>query len=341
LRIAAGEPLPLRQDEIALGGHAIEARIYAEDPSDSFRPSGGRVWAASFPDGPGIRFDSGVETGSVVSPFYDAMLAKLIVSGADRTEALQRLTEALRAVRIAGPTTNLAFLTAITEHPDFVAGGVTTDFADRELTQLAGAPLAAGMAAGAVEAWAAQTALDAATPAPGPWARRDGFRLGGLSDISPLAVEIDGKPVVAMLGWDEIGPRVASLADEPAGALPPVDAEIVWADGEAFVLAGGRQLRVAFPDPLARSSEAAASGGEVRAPLHGRVVSVAVAPGDEVDAGDPLFTMEAMKMEHAVTASVAGLVEAVRIQAGQQLEEGALAVSIRAESGASADSPVE
>jgi 3-methylcrotonyl-CoA carboxylase alpha subunit len=116
---------------------------------------------------------------------------------------------------------------------------------------------------------------------------------------------------------------------------------VVWAGGEAFVLSGGRQLRVAFPDPLARSSEAAASGGEVRAPLHGRVVSVAVAPGDRVAAGDPLFTMEAMKMEHAVTAPVSGGVEAVHIEAGGQAEEGALAVVIAADGGAATDSPVE
>jgi 3-methylcrotonyl-CoA carboxylase alpha subunit len=341
LRIAAGEPLPLGQDEIGLAGHAIEARIYAEDPSDGFRPSGGRIWAAAFPEGDGIRVDSGVEPGSVVSPFYDAMLAKLIVSGADRVEALQRLTDALRAVRIAGPKTNLAFLTAIAEHPEFAAGGITTDFADRELAQLAGAPLAPGMAAGAIEAWAAQAALHAAAAAPGPWARCDGFRLGGVSDTSRLAVDIDGRSLVAELAWFADGPRVASLSGEPAEAEPHADTEIVWAGAEACVLAGGRQLRIAFPDPLARRSEAAASGGEVRAPIHGRVVSVAVAPGDHVAAGDPLFTLEAMKMEHSVTAPIAGLVEAVCIEAGQQVEEGALAVAIAAAEADETDSLVE
>ena len=131
LRVAAGEPLPLKQEEIALRGHAIEARIYAEDPAADFRPSTGRLVAASYPSGVGIRVDAGAEQGSVVSPYYDAMLAKVIAHGADREEALVRLAGALDRTRIAGPKTNLAFLSAIVASPEFQAGGVDTGFIDR------------------------------------------------------------------------------------------------------------------------------------------------------------------------------------------------------------------
>jgi 3-methylcrotonyl-CoA carboxylase alpha subunit len=328
LRVAAGEPLPLRQEEIPLTGHAVEARIYAEDPADGFRPSAGRLWAASFPSGAGIRVDSGVEPGSVISPFYDAMLAKVIASGPDRGEALARLRGALRQVRIAGPKTNLAFLMAVAAHPDFVAGAVSTDFADRQLEELAGASLDPALAAGAITEWAARSAR---TGAVGPWARADGFQLGGLQRTSRLAVEIDGEAVPVEIAWAAGGPRVVAL-DGAAPANDP-NVEIVWGGHEAFVLSDGRQLRVAFPDPLARQAGAGSSGGEVRAPIHGRVVEVAVAPGQRVAMGDPLFMMEAMKMEHGVVAPIAGTVATVRVAAGQQLEQGAVAVLIEPEAG--------
>ncbi|MGH6925827.1 MAG: biotin/lipoyl-containing protein, partial [Propylenella sp.] len=338
LRIAAGERLPLTQEQIPLSGHAIEARIYAEDPADGFRPSSGRLWAASFPSDQGIRIDSGVEPGSVVTPFYDAMLAKVIVSGVDRDEAVERLANALSRVRIAGPRTNLAFLSRIASHPDFLAGGVTTDFADRKLQQLGGAPLDPALAAGVIEDWAARNARDIAGAAPGPWSRRDGFQLGGLRQNTRMAVEIDRQATDVEIGWMASGPRVVLVG----GARPTSGrGEIVWGEGEAFVLLDGRQLRVFFPDPLARELDAGPSSGAVPTPIHGRVVEVSVAPGQRVAKGYPLFTMEAMKMEHAVTAPLAGRVESVRIFAGQQVEQGVLAVQIEPEAGEKSDPPVE
>jgi 3-methylcrotonyl-CoA carboxylase alpha subunit len=339
LRIAAGEPLPLTQEQIPLAGHAIEARIYAEDPTEGFRPSSGRLWAASFPSGAGIRVDSGVEQGSVVTPLYDAMLAKVIASGVDRADALERLADALTGVRIAGPKTNLAFLSRIAAHPDFLAGGVTTDFADREFAQLAGAPLDPALAAGVIEDWAARNARDVAGAASGPWSRRDGFQLGGLTRNGRLSVEIDGAAKLAEIAWSANGPRVIAV-----GGAKPLDrrnAEIVWGDEEAFVLVDGRQLRVSFSDPLARELDAGPSSGAVPTPIHGRIVEVSVAPGQRVARGDPLFTMEAMKMEHAVAAPFAGRVESVRIVAGQQAEQGVLAVHIEPEAGEPSSAPVE
>jgi 3-methylcrotonyl-CoA carboxylase alpha subunit len=337
LRIASGEALPLTQGEIGASGHAIEARIYAEDPADGFRPSAGRLWAASFPSGPGIRVDSGVEAGAVVSPLYDAMLAKVIASGADRDEALQRLTDALGRVRLAGPKTNLGFLTRVVSHPDFLAGGVSTDFADRELGHLVGAPLEPAFAAPAIRQWFTR-ARPPARVTRGAWARTDGFQLGGLKRSSQLDVEIDGAPVAVELAWTRGEPEILSLGGKPLHGA--ADAEIVWGEREAFVLSHGRQLRVSFPDPLARQADGAAGGGAVTAPLHGRVVAVDVQPGAQVVKGDSLFTLEAMKMEHAVVAPIAGTVQVVRVAPGAQVEQGAPAILIEPQAGP-AGIPVE
>jgi 3-methylcrotonyl-CoA carboxylase alpha subunit len=329
LRVASGEPLPRRQEEIAFSGHAIEARLYAEDPGADFRPSTGRLVTLSLPSGPGLRIDSGVEEGTIVGPYYDAMLAKVIASGADRREAVARLADALTRIRIAGPKTNLAFLAAIVADPEFRAGGVDTGFIDRALPRLRGDPLGAALAAAAIGEWAAREAGDYASGSPGPWSRTDAFELTGVRRHSVVSVEIDGAPVVASLAWSKDGPTVVTLGgEEPAYAA---ELETVWGEREALVLRGGRQLRVAFPDLLSRDLETAGAGGEIAAPISGRVVEVSVVTGAEVARGDPLFSIEAMKMEHGVTAPRAGTVKAVRVAPGQQIAEGTVVVVIEAE----------
>ena len=333
LRIAAGEALPFSQTEPSMNGHAIEARIYAEDPADGFRPSSGRLWAASFPSGEGIRVDAGAETGSVVSPFYDAMLAKVIASGADRAEALQRLSHALAETRLAGPKTNLAFLRAVAAHPDFAAGGVDTGFAEAKLDELVGAPPDPALAGNAVSQWLTRENRSLAEGAPGPWARSDGFQLGGLTRSANLTLKVDGRAVPAEIAWSRNGPKVVSLNGRPP---TPTDAEIVWGEREAFVLSDGGQLHVAFPDVLEREDAEEGGDGAVPAPIHGRVTALSVAPGETVAKGDPLFTVEAMKMEHTVLAPLAGTVLTVRVTVGKPVEQGAIALVIEpppAESG--------
>ncbi len=329
LRVAAGEKLPLRQEEIFLRGHAIEARLYAEDPVENFRPATGRLIEASYPSGPGIRVDSGAEQGAVVGPHYDAMLAKVIAFGADRNEALTRLAGALDRVRIAGPKTNLAFLYSVIASPAFRAGGVDTGFVDRQLAELVGQPLDPALAARAIAEWVARETKDSASSMAGPWARADAFELSGMGRKSGLAVAIEGEPMTADIAWSRRGPKILSVG----GAAPDLrpDVEIFGGDSEAFVLHHGRQLRVAFPDPLARDLEAGTASGDVVAPMHGRVVAVAVAPGMHVERGDPLFSLEAMKMEHSVVAPLAGTVKTVRIAPGQQIEEGMVAILIEAD----------
>jgi 3-methylcrotonyl-CoA carboxylase alpha subunit len=329
LRVASGEPLPRRQDEIAFSGHAIEARLYAEDPAADFRPSTGRIVALSLPSGPGLRIDSGVEEGTIVGPYYDPMLAKVIAAGADRREAITRLADALGRIRIAGPKTNLAFLSAVFANSDFRAGGVDTGFVDRALPNLRGDPLDPLLAAAAIAAWAGREAAKNGRRAPGPWKRGDAFELSGIRRRTVAQVEIDGATVAAQLAWSKDGSAVVALGGErPAYAA---DLEIIWGEHEALVLQGGRQLRVAFPDPLARDLESSGASGEVAAPISGRVVEVAVVTGAEVARGAPLFSIEAMKMEHGVTAPRAGIVKAVRVAPGQQIAEGTVVVIIEVE----------
>jgi 3-methylcrotonyl-CoA carboxylase alpha subunit len=332
LRVAAGEPLPLAQDRVPLQGHAVEARIYAEDPAENFRPSTGRLWAATFPAGDGIRVDSGVEEGSVVGPFYDSMLAKVIASGSDRGEALERLAAALGEVRIAGPRTNLGFLSAIATHPEFRSGAPDTGFVDREIGHLVGSSLDRGLAAPAVAEWLSNEARELARAAPGPWARSDGFELGGLERRSRVDVHIDGEAVPVEVAWASGGPKLLTIAGEAPPEVEP--SEVIWGEGEAFILHRRGQLQVAFPDPLARDLASVDGGGEVVAPMHGRVVAVSVAAGDQVTKGDLLFTVEAMKMEHGVVAPASGTVREVRVAPGTQIDQGAVGVSIEAETGA-------
>jgi 3-methylcrotonyl-CoA carboxylase alpha subunit len=327
LRVAAGEPLPLTQDQIALRGHAIEARLYAEDPGAEFRPSTGPLVAMSYPSGIGIRVDAGAEQGSVVSPHYDAMLGKVITHGLTREEALVRLAGALGRTRIAGPKTNLAFLSAILAAPEFQAGGVDTGFIDQRVGDLVGDQPPHGLAARAITEWIAHEADAAALQSAGPWTRLDSFELMGLRRKSSLGLLIEGEPAVAAIEWSARGPIVVSIGENPPEYQR--EQEIIWSDNEAFVLNGGRQLRVGFPDPSAREGEDGRASGQIMAPMHGRIIAVAVAPGTRVEKGDPLFSLEAMKMEHGVVAPLAGLVQAVRIVAGRQVEEGVLAVVIQ------------
>jgi len=328
LRIAAGEPLPLGQDGIALRGHAVEARLYAEDPGNGFRPSTGRIRTISFPSAPGLRVDSGVEEGSSIGSFYDAMLAKVIASGRDRKEAVARLGDALGRVRVAGPKTNLAFLSAVLAHPDFRDAGVDTGFVDRHLDALVGLPLERSLAAPAIAEWTEREALRLAERATGPWARTDAFEVGGLDRLLPLAVEIDGEDCRAVVRMEDGLATIAAIGGDAIGKGE--GGEVVWAEREAIVLKDGRQIRIAFPDPLDRDSGAVRGTGDVAAPMPGRVIAVMAALGDAVTKGDPLFAIEAMKMEHTILAPLAGTVTEVRVTAGDQIEQGAAAILIEA-----------
>ena len=332
-RVAAGEKLPLAQDAVPLAGHAVEARLFAEDPEKGFLPSTGKLLALAFPDQEGIRIDTGVTAGDEVSPFYDPLLAKLIAHGATREQALDRLASALARTVVAGPRTNLGFLAALTRAPEFRQGRHDTGFIDRNLGALGAVPREldrAAAAAGAARLLAREQeriAAARASDAPAsPWDVDDAFQLAGPRNVS-LPLWVDGEPVRA---------QVSYAADHAEVSVDGVDAATdalaIDAPGAVYVLRHGRQT-VVRPKDAAIDVEHLDGDGLVRAPMHGKLLAVLVAPGAHVTKGQRLAIVEAMKMEHSLLAPVAGRVTEIAAAPGSQVAEGARILLIEPEQG--------
>jgi 3-methylcrotonyl-CoA carboxylase alpha subunit len=320
-RVAAGERLPVtNQSEIPLHGHAVEARLYAEDPERGFLPSTGPLVALRFPDRQGIRVDSGVEQGGEISPFYDPMIAKVIAHADTRTAALDRLASALDETLVAGPRTNLAFLAALCRSPDFREGKFDTGYIARHHAEL-------GLDAHGIDnAAAARGALHLLVPQhrddASPWDATDGFQLSGPRTLA-LPIVVNGHPEKADVDF-----APGQMQVRVHGAAPEMDATLIEADRSVYVLRGGRQTLVALADHEATDAEHAGGDGVVRAPMHGKLLAVLVAPGETVAKGHRLAVIEAMKMEHALTAPCDGVVGEVTAEVGSQLAEGARILSI-------------
>jgi 3-methylcrotonyl-CoA carboxylase alpha subunit len=349
LRVAAGEPLPLRQDAVTRRGHAIEARICAENPDAGFLPATGPMTVARWPehvrfvvDAVRPRIDRGFGEGDVISPHYDSMIAKLIVWGEDRAQALARLDAALSQTRIVGLHTNVAFLRRCAATRSFTTADLDTALIEREHAALFGAPgmplevAAAGVAARELAEERSREGAD-------PWSRRDGWRLhGGASRALRLRTEAGDTRVYALRrahdgsltlagppGADDAGPW--TFACRPLGD----DRHDVLLGGERVTLAVhaiGERITVFGPqgsrtveavDVLAHAGEGAGGGGSLSAPMPGKVVSLLVAEGQQVAAGQPVAVMEAMKMEHTLTAPRDGRVEELLYGPGDQVAEGA------------------
>ena len=321
LRVAAGENLPLAQSQIRFDGHAVEARVYAEDPERGFLPSTGAIVALELPRD--IRVDSGVAAGDQVTPYYDAMIAKLIAHALTRDAALERLAHALDRTFVAGLHSNVAFLANVCRADEFRRGHVDTGFIDRNLAMLGAIPQPRDNAAAAagvahlLDAAAAAAIGDDAPEPDSPWAMRDGFQLGGVRSVT-LAIEIDGESTNATVIYTKDGAGVAV-----DGAAPATDGKVFAAGQDAYVLRGGRQTRVRLKDFSAATSAASASDGVVKAPMHGRVLELLARVGDRVALGQRLAVIEAMKMEHTMRAPFAGIVMQVPVSTGAQVVEGA------------------
>jgi acetyl-CoA/propionyl-CoA carboxylase biotin carboxyl carrier protein len=330
VRIAAGEPLPIEQGDVSLDGHAIEARVYAEDPARGFLPQAGTVLGLAEPDGPGIRVDSSLAVGSVVGTDYDPMLAKVIAWGPDRDTARARLIGALGRTAVLGVTTNTPFLRALLADPDVAAGRLDTGLIERrgDALTLAQPPSAAVYAAAAL-----YELLEAepAGPVVDPWDVPDGWRLGEpawtvrrlqAAGGEPVTVRVRGRAAAAQV-WVGDGVALAAAAARDGDRLTvTLDGvthrfAVVHAGGTLWLAAEGQVIALREHERLHAADSAAEGGGVVTAPMPGTVTVVQASVGDEVSAGTPLLVVEAMKMEHVLTAPVDGVVTALSVTAGQ------------------------
>jgi 3-methylcrotonyl-CoA carboxylase alpha subunit len=342
LRVAAGEKLPRTQDQIQMCGHAVEARIYAEDAARGFLPAIGTLHHLSFPAG--VRIDAGVEAGDTVEPWYDPMIAKMIAQGADRHEALEMLANALDETQIAGCVTNAGFLARLARHEDFMAGNVDTGLIGRDLPQLL-PPAGADPQAQAAAALAA-LGLDRQAQGIDPFERIGSWALweppvyhGELLEdgallrfaVSPAGngkwrVSLPNETVELALAHGEGGQVLLSGAD---GVRPISIAR--W-PGHLTLFMGAAAHGFAIPDPFEAAHEAA-GGDAVIAPMPGLVKIVHAQPGASLAKGAALLVLEAMKMEHVLTAPRDCVIANVDVEAGDQVTEGRLLVALLPEAG--------
>ena len=332
VRIAAGEKLPIGQDAIRLDGHAIEARVYAEDPARGFLPTGGHVIALREPAGPGIRVDSGLADGTVVGIDYDPMLAKVIAHADDRATALRELDAALADTAVLGLTTNIEFLRFLLADPDVAAGRLDTGLLDRRTPDFAPVPpgddeLIAAAAYRWLQSWPVAPA--------GLWDLPSGWRIGGCAPTTVRLragdrtdhVALTGSPEHATVTVEDGENRTLRASLEHNRLTVTIDglrtSYLAAADGDHVWLArAGRVVVIEeVREAPVRPDEEHSGDAELTSPMPGAVVAVGVADGERVEAGAVVVTVEAMKMEHALTAPVDGLVELI-VSAGEQVKVG-------------------
>ncbi|TVT57400.1 acetyl/propionyl-CoA carboxylase subunit alpha [Amycolatopsis rhizosphaerae] len=330
VRIAAGEPLTVRQEDVRLDGHAVEARVYAEDPARGFVPTGGTVLALGEPrDLAGVRVDSWMSPGTTVGSNYDPMLAKVIAWGPDRASALHRLDRALAGTAVPGVTTNVAFLRALITDPDVRAGRLDTGLVERRLETL--------VSAGVPEEFFIAAALDRLVglrpsgPVVDPWDVPSGWRLGARGGVTlrlksgetEALVRVEGLPDAAVVSVNGAEPVPVSARRDGDRLELHYDGEFrryLRAErGDLWLARDGHCVAVGERPNLLASHGDATEAGPVKSPMPGTVLVVKVSPGETVTAGTPLLVVEAMKMEHTLVAPVDGVVGELNVQVGQQV----------------------
>ncbi|HEY4408052.1 MAG TPA: biotin carboxylase N-terminal domain-containing protein [Xanthobacteraceae bacterium] len=344
LRVAAGEALPARQEQICSRGHAMEARLYAEDPAHDFVPASGRLRQFRLPAATlDLRVETGMREGDEIPIFYDALLAKLIVWGSDREDARRGLETALAATQIGGVAHNRDFLVRLVRHRDFVAGAIDTGFIERHRSALtvplSAAPLPAVAAAalallypepseGPAPAWGARDSRS-------PWSRHDGWRLAGDTDYELIWLEaglerrlnIVFERAGLTLTMDEITAQVRRIVrhgteiDLELDSVP-MRASVQQRGADFEVALKGQSWQLRHLDPLSRRAGADAGPARLIAPVHGRVLDVQVSAGAKVKRGQVLMLLECMKLEYRVTAPADGVVEALHFATGDVVEDG-------------------
>ena len=349
LRVASGEPLGFRQEDLKIRNHAMEVRVYAENPRRNFLPSSGKLTRLHLPaEREGVRVDTGVREGDTVSTFYDAMIAKIISWGADRTQAIDRLIAALRETDIIGVENNVGFVTRILDHEEFRAGGVDTGFIARHYDELVPAQeddLRTTIALAAV----ARSHHERITSG----VLKDGFRMnmarrfhyrlkveGEVHNVEVIQskegidVDVSGKTVSlaeVRAGDERVQARVIDAAASPKGKGRDVVARSYYAGRAQIVRRRDTVTEIDKVDEHGRAASLGGAGsGVIKAPLPGAVLSVNVQVGDTVHAGDTLVVIEAMKMEHSLKATGSGTVSEVRVAVGARVKDGDLLVKIDA-----------
>jgi 3-methylcrotonyl-CoA carboxylase alpha subunit len=348
LRVAAGQPLPLKQEQLQIRGHALEARIYAEDPGKGFLPSTGKLIRLRVPaESLNVRVDTGVEEGDEITPFYDPMIAKLIVWDEHRDAALARMRKALADYQVAGVTTNIDFLSRLVACPAFAGANLDTGLIERQqdflFPPIQAVPRDALLVATVGELlWEQHVARQAAENSGDPWSpwhARDGWRMN-LSSARTISFK-DGETLVdahvryrrdqweITLGGQATAARGKKLdGDRLAVELDDrrLIASVVAVDDKRSVFLQGSTYTLLRDDPLHRVDAGDSHGGGLTAPMPGKVVALLAQPGQKVDKGTPLLILEAMKMEHTITAPAAGVVKAFCYAAGEQVSDGAALV---------------
>ncbi len=346
LRVASGERLPRLQNELTINGHAFEARVYAENPRNQFLPTTGTIEKLRTPQTSDVvRIDTGIREGDAITPNYDPMIAKLVVHGENRAQALQRLALALDDYAVVGFANNVEFLQRVARHPAFAAAEIDTGFIARhhdDLLPPLPSPTDAALAACAlVELNAVQVAQ---RNEPSPWARADGFWLGQTeSAINFVYSQSDTKYKVGviprgaayLLQFPSDTHCTAAKFDGECIAITlgetQLNAQVLRHGLHRVVLMQGARYEFDAIDPYAPPESEDSHGGHLTAPMPGSVVSVLVKPGDIVTKGQALIVMEAMKMEHTIVAPFAGKVEAIYFAAKEQIKEGAELVALAAQ----------
>jgi len=347
LRVASGEPLPLQQDQLQIRGHALEARLYAEDADRGFLPSTGTLRHLRLPANTAhVRVDAGVEQGDAITPFYDPMIAKLIVWDVDRDAALRRMQQALAECEVVGVTTNAAFLRRLVMTDSFTQAKLDTALIEHEQAALApndgdSDPALWALAAIAGVATSEAASRDARDPH-SPWQAQDGWRLGAAA-ARALTLEHRGaqRSVVVQGAGEQWTVHMDGNTLQGSGRLAgdalrvqigeQLHRATVIRDGNDLYLFGSEGVqRFTLHDPVSEADQSVADAGSLVAPMPGRIVATLVSPGTAVKRGVPLLVLEAMKMEHTLQAPADGTVQGYRVKAGDQVGDGAVLVDFEA-----------
>lgn len=334
LRVAAGERLSFSQDDVRISGHAVEARVYAEDPARDFVPTGGTVLALSEPSGQHVRVDSGLREGFVVGSDYDPMLAKVVAWGQDRAAALHRLDRALADTAVLGVPTNIPFLRALVTDADVLAGELDTGLVERKLDTLLDEDVPEDFLIAAaldrlLSLWPSGDVVD-------PWDVPSGWRLGTSAGVTSrlragqtdVLVRVAGPPSDALVSVADRAPVAVSARRDATGIAVrgggPGGEYLRYrrapaGDGTVWLARQGRAVAIGERPNLLAGHAESVQAGPVTSPMPGTVLVVKVALGDAVSAGSPLLVVEAMKMEYTITAPIDGVVSELRVQAGQQV----------------------